>query len=89
MNRMNMGWPVTGLLLIATACGRSADQSTDVGYDDGYAAGYNTTCEIRTTMIEGTWDDEAYTAAYHSGYAEGEAACKAERAGQDDDEDET
>ena len=88
MDGMKVWWPFAGLLIAAAGCGRSADQSTDVGYDDGYAAGYNTTCEIRTTMIEGAWDDEAYAAAYRSGYADGEAACRAERAGEDDDESE-
>lgn len=84
MDQTKRWWPVVGLLFAATACGRSADQSTDVGYDDGYAAGYNTTCEIRTTMIEGAWDDEAYSAAYHSGYADGAAACTTERVGDED-----
>ena len=26
-----------------------------------YATGYNTTCKIRATLIEGDWDDEHYT----------------------------
>jgi len=47
------------------------------GYDDGYAAGYNTTCEIRATLIEGDWDSEANSRGYNTGYADGSAACLA------------
>ena len=45
------------LALIAVGCGESAEARYDTGWNDGYAAGYNTTCEIRATMIEGDWDE--------------------------------
>ena len=35
-----------------SACDTFKDKY-DAGYDDGWAAGYNTTCKIRATMIEG------------------------------------
>lgn len=34
------------------------EHAHDRGFDDGYAAGYNTTCEIRATMIDGDWDKD-------------------------------
>jgi len=51
----------------------------DAGYDDGYAAGYNTACEIRITLIEGDWDNEHYTNGYHEGRLDGEIQCLRER----------
>ncbi|PRH81512.1 hypothetical protein C6N40_11890 [Arenimonas caeni] len=79
---MNAGSTVrcAGLLLVGAAalsgCGPGKQERWDSGYDDGYASGYNTTCEIRATMIAGTWDDEAYSAGYREGYADGAAECK-------------
>ena len=49
---------------------------TDVGYSDGYAVGYNTTCEIRATLVEGNWDNQEYMEAYNDGYADGAADCR-------------
>ena len=49
---------------------------TDVGYSDGYAVGYNTTCEIRATLVEGNWDNQDYMEAYSDGYADGAADCR-------------
>jgi hypothetical protein len=56
-------------------CGPSAEERADVGFDDGYAAGYNTTCKIRATLIEGDWDNEHYSEAYQRGYAYGVEKC--------------
>jgi hypothetical protein len=46
-----------------------------VGYDDGYATGYNTTCEIKATLIEGDWENESYSNGYNAGYRDGSIAC--------------
>jgi len=46
-----------------------------VGYDDGYATGYNTTCEIRATLIEGDWENDSYFIGYKTGYRDGSFAC--------------
>ena len=51
------------------------DERREVGYNDGYAVGYNTTCKIRTTLIEGDFDNQDYANAYRAGYADGSAAC--------------
>ena len=64
-------------LLLLTGCGPSADSRYDSGYSDGYAEGYNTTCKIRSTLIEGDWDDENYSRGYQDGRAAGAANCKA------------
>ncbi len=42
----------------------------DVGYSDGYAVGYNTTCQIRATLVYGDFDN----ADYARGYADGQTA---------------
>ena len=54
----------------------SADSRYDAGFNDGYAVGYNTTCEIRATLVEGDWDDDNYSAGYRDGYAEGAIDCR-------------
>ena len=62
--------------IILVSCGESADSRYDYGYSDGYAAGYNTTCNIRSTMIEGDWSDKNYTSGYNAGYSDGSRDCK-------------
>jgi hypothetical protein len=64
------------LLLIITLSGCSQEDKRDVGYSDGYATGYNTTCKIRATLIEGDWDNESYSKGYRQGYQAGSLACK-------------
>jgi len=64
------------LVLLLQGCGPSSDERYDVGYDDGYAVGYNTTCKIRATMVEGDWKNEAYSNGYEEGYADGERECR-------------
>jgi len=61
---------------LLVSCGESADSRYDSGYSDGYAAGYNTTCKIRSTMIEGDWSDKNYTKGYNAGYSDGSRDCK-------------
>jgi hypothetical protein len=62
------------LALILSGC--DSTDWTDVGYSDGYAVGYNTTCNIRATLIEGKWDNSDYSEAYYAGYEDGERACR-------------
>ena len=55
------------------------EDKTDVGYGDGYAAGYNTTCSIRATLIEGDFDNSSYAEGYRLGYADGAYDCQNNR----------
>ena len=66
-----------GLLL--AGCGKSDEEMHDVGYSDGYAVGYNTACEIRATMINGDFDNEAYSRGYNQGNSAGKVACNNDR----------
>ncbi len=57
---------VRGIIIIVAfavlpGCGQNADACYDYGYSDGYAAGYNTTCEIRATLVKGDWNDKHYS----------------------------
>jgi len=54
----------------------SSDDDYDYGYGDGYAAGYNTTCNIRASLIKGDWDNEDYSRGYRLGYADGSYDCR-------------
>ncbi|MGI9269880.1 MAG: hypothetical protein ACR2PE_05080 [Porticoccus sp.] len=62
------------ILLFTVSC--DSTDWTDVGYSDGYAVGFNTTCNIRATLVEGKWDNDEYMAAYNYGYADGATACR-------------
>jgi hypothetical protein len=68
-------------LLIALAvstvsCGqRSEEQRYDAGWNDGHASGYNTTCKIRATLVEGDWENREYSRGYNDGYSEGTREC--------------
>ena len=68
------------VLFAITGCDTtSSDEWCDKGYGDGYAAGYNTTCEIRMTIIEGAWDEPDYKRCYNYGYSAGSDRCYSER----------
>lgn len=73
-----MRYAVLPIAVLLAGC-EPADQAIDRGYDDGYAAGYNTTCEIRSTLIAGDWDNSDYSSGYRDGYAAGASACLSER----------
>lgn len=64
------------ILALSMLVGCSSESKYDVGYDDGYASGYNTKCEIRSTMIVGDFENESYSSGYYDGYKAGEEACK-------------
>lgn len=49
------------------------------GFNDGFAEGYNTTCRIRTTLIEGDWANEHYSKGYHAGRIEGANDCHTDK----------
>lgn len=66
---------ILAIIFILTNSCDSTDWA-DVGYSDGYAVGYNTTCNIRATLIEGKWDNSDYSEAYYAGYEDGERACR-------------
>jgi hypothetical protein len=54
------------------------EERYEAGYGDGYAVGYNETCEIRTTLIEGDFDNQSYSDGYEQGYFAGAEACRAD-----------
>lgn len=65
-------------VLLVAGC-ESADSRYDAGYSDGYAEGYNTTLEIRSTLVEGDWDDKNYKRGYDDGRAAGVEAAMTEK----------
>ena len=71
---------VTAFGTLATSgCGSADEDQYGIGYRDGYATGYNTACEIRATMIHGTWDDEEYSRGFADGQSAGVVACNHDR----------
>lgn len=69
---------VAVMVLALAACGDNLGR--DEGYEDGYAVGYNTACEIRTTMIHGAFDNTEYAKGYAAGVTDGVKACNSDRA---------
>lgn len=45
------------------------------GYEDGYAQGYNSRCDIRETEISGKFGNSSYLAGFADGLIAGETAC--------------
>ena len=49
--------PIIFLMLQIMVLGCSHDEQTfESGYDDGYAEGFNTQCEVSKISIYGHWD---------------------------------
>ena len=73
-------------VLLLTGCNdteeRRTEERRDVGASDGYAVGYNTTCKIRATLVDGDFKNKDYAQAYEEGYEEGAAACRAADKGE-------
>jgi hypothetical protein len=44
------------------------------GYQDGYASTINTTCQFRSSLIHGKWDNEKYARGYARGSSAGATA---------------
>lgn len=61
--------------LVVSGCD-SSEEDYDMGYNDGYAEGYNTECKIRATMVKGDWDNKDYSRGYKNGNYEGAKACR-------------
>lgn len=74
---------VCSLVFLLAACSASEkyDSAFDRGYSDGFASGYNTTCEIRVTLIAGDWETNGYKLGYDSGYSAGSEQCRSDQAG--------
>tara|TARA_R110000744_G_scaffold181062_1_gene300071 strand:- start:232 stop:462 length:231 start_codon:yes stop_codon:yes gene_type:complete len=63
-------------LIVYKTLAPNSEERYDVGFNDGYAVGYNTECKIRTTIVEGDWDDKNYSSGYKNGKQEGVNACR-------------
>lgn len=71
-------WLIVGLgVLIYFINLPTSDESYSAGHGDGYAAGYNTTCKIRSTLISADWDNKYYSGGYREGYDAGAVDCHA------------
>jgi len=47
----------------------------DAGFKDGYAVGYNTQCNIRSTIVAGDLNNDDYANGYNTGKQQGIKAC--------------
>ena len=63
------------LALFALTGFRASPKTFDQGFDDGYAVGYNTTCQVRGTHFHGDWDSPAYKRGYRIGLRAGVQDC--------------
>jgi hypothetical protein len=67
---------LVGAVAITALAGFGTTPKTfDQGYSDGYAVGYNTTCQVRGTYLNGDWDSRPYRHGYRSGLRAGVRAC--------------
>jgi hypothetical protein len=68
-------WLLTTLVIAALALlGCDSKDWESAGYQDGYAAIVNTTCNFRANLIHGKWDNEKYARGYARGSGAGAAA---------------
>jgi hypothetical protein len=59
--------------------GADSEGRYNAGYDDGYASGYNTACQIRATLIEGDFEDADYARGFSRGQSDGIVQCNRDR----------
>ena len=69
---------IIGFALYFFVFREDSEERYGAGYNDGYATGWNTTCQIRATLIDGDWDNEDYSRGYREGYAAGSIDCRKE-----------
>ena len=69
---------ILSFTIVLIGC-KNDEKTFDAGYDDGYATGYNTQCQIRPTMIYGHFDSEEYSRGYNTGKYDGAQACIVDR----------
>jgi hypothetical protein len=62
------------LIMVVLVAGCDTKDWESAGYQDGYAATINTTCQFRATMISGKWDNASYAKGYSQGANAGAAA---------------
>ena len=63
------------IIVSLTAC--DSDKNYDLGYNDGYAVGYNTVCKVkRGNLIKGDWESKNYSLGYEDGYDDGASDCR-------------
>ena len=55
--------------------GGDSDKSYNAGEDDGYASGYNETCQTGGTVIAADWDNSDYSRGFRDGYSIGAREC--------------
>lgn len=67
------------VLAVTVASCADPEERYDVGYDDGYAVGYNSTCQIRATLIEGDFENKDYSRGYADGQSAGVYDCRNRR----------
>lgn len=72
------------LIALPSLAGCNAEADWDRGHKDGYAAGLNTTCQYRSTLVHGEWDNRNYKDGYDVGYRSGEAECYRRRQQEDE-----
>jgi hypothetical protein len=76
MNDLAKSFVLSSLgIFLLSGCGETYDSAFGRGSSDGYAAGYNTTCKIRSTIVAGDWDIPGYQEGYNAGYREGANDC--------------
>ena len=66
---------IAAVLFTLLSASADPDERYDAGYSDGYAVGFNTTCEIRATLIEGDWDNKDCSRGNAVGNDAGSIAC--------------
>ena len=71
---------IFSVTLFAIVGCQDSEERYDAGYNDGYAVGYNTACEIRATLVEGAFDNPNYAEGYAEGLTDGVVACSSDKA---------
>ena len=66
-----------GVVAITSLTGFGTTPKTcNQGYSDGYTVGYNTTCQVRGTSLDGDWDSTPSRKGSRNGLRAGVRACR-------------
>jgi hypothetical protein len=71
---------VAAAAVVGVAAGHFPEKDrTAAGYNDGFAVGFKTACNLEPVAVEGEWHNSLYSKGYAAGVTDGTLVCLADQ----------